>query len=109
MPATDGSLTEREKAKVRNWFANRAAKAACESCGGRKWTLSGHVVHVPVWTTEYRTEVSSYPAVVVVCQGCAHMRFYSALGVGLCQEDIQEPARRRSGDEDTATLALSGR
>lgn len=89
MPSEDGELSRDEKTAVVAKIAAKCHGQKCPACGSDRWYLADHVIHLQSLRVGRQLMGGpAYPAVVVICNRCGHMRLHSALILGINFPDI---------------------
>lgn len=84
MPDATGRLSAEEKSHVIKWLQQRGKHHECPVCTNNKWTVADHMIAGRIHAEDPRTIVrESYPQVALVCNNCAHVRYFMALPLGL--------------------------
>ena len=77
------SLTEQQMQKVRDYMAAKRLNTVCPSCGSRVWGID-HIVPLPILRPDgMMTDEYPVPALMLVCQNCAYLRFFAAKPIGI--------------------------
>jgi hypothetical protein len=70
------------------WLSARAPNRHCSLCGGGDFAIGPELMVAiplsrPPEADEQRGPSRTYPMVLVICKGCANMRFFSANTIGI--------------------------
>ena len=97
MPDDQGKLSEEESAAAREWIGERA-KLPCAVCGDTRWGVGEYVVTLSANAKNFLGTKRQYPALVVICVNCAHIRLHSALLAGIVKKDKDGPEKKEAND-----------
>ncbi|MFW5679095.1 MAG: hypothetical protein ACOC3D_02425 [Pseudomonadota bacterium] len=84
MPDTTGRLTAEDRQLILNWLKTKGRHHDCPVCGTNKWMIGDHLIAGRVHGLDPKTVArEQYPQVVLVCNNCAHTRYFMAVPLGL--------------------------
>lgn len=91
------TLTEEQKDAAIKWLTDKKSTAVCPMCQNPNWVIADSLTINPMFAQATGiTLAAGYPAVVVVCNNCAFLRFHSAVAMGIVPAP-QEAGRAPSG------------
>lgn len=93
--ATTVSYRKLDKAIIEDKLREFGATNKCPISGHNSWTIADEFVTVVPWSGKNRNFIfsSTFPAVMLACNGCGYMALFSALKLGLVEqyeEDLVE-------------------
>nr|WP_295889402.1 hypothetical protein [uncultured Devosia sp.] len=90
MPDQTGLLSEDDKQRVANWFADRTALIGkCPLCGTRQWTVLTHILQVPAGMAPLGG--GRFEFVGICCSNCGNTHFIGADDIGIVDRDSKNP------------------
>ena len=81
-------LNSSDQEKAKEWITSHSPQLQCD-CGSRNWTV-GPELAFPVMADSHTGRINyltGYPMVVVTCNDCGRMLFYSAMKLGVWSAD----------------------
>lgn len=98
MPDDQGKLSKEELAAAGKWIGERA-NLPCAVCRHTSWVVGEHVVSLIADAKNVLGTKQHYPALVVVCANCAHIRLHSAMRAGIVKinKDGSEEKEAKNG------------
>ncbi len=101
MPETEGTLSNEEKKKVRDWINEKwGMQKTCPSCGKNEWQLADHLVSPSVhYGGGVRIGGPSYPQAMLICMVCGFTFYFNAVVMGLIP-GLEEKETAESGGSD---------
>lgn len=102
MPGESGELTEAEQGKVNAWLDKHwpREKRACPISGPTNWVIHNTVLEFPVYSKAAIIGPTIYPIVLLYCQECGYTIHFSAVQIGLFEEEVK---KRDAGAKEAAT------
>ncbi len=84
MPDPSGRLSAAEKNRVAQWLQQRGRHHACPVCGHNKYMIADHLIAARIHAEDPRTIAhETYPQVALVCNHCAHVKYFMAVPMGI--------------------------
>ena len=85
MSDSTGKLSEAEREKAVSWFNTRwTMQNGCPVCTTKKWQMSDHLVHSPVFAGGAALFGGVvYPVLPLTCSNCGYTIYFNAVMMGL--------------------------
>ena len=77
-------LPKEKQDQAIKWLNDKWKNQICECCGGRDWTLNGHLT-TPINFQQgaFHFGGMAYPSLGVVCKNCGNTKHFNAVAMGL--------------------------
>ena len=78
MPEKLEKLSESDLEKIRDWVNRQGGGPFCPGCKKENYIIMDEIIRIPTIAGK-----NMYPTLLVVCQTCGYLRFYSAIATGI--------------------------
>lgn len=80
-------LSKDQKQRAKELIRSRATDMTCPTCGDVQWGLQERLHVMPAMDPNGSVDPSmGFPAVILTCKACYHVRVYNAIQMGLVDQ-----------------------
>lgn len=85
MELNSGQLSEADKQKIAQWLTAKGVRGECPNCGRTTGVIADHLLNFHPYTPQAALTIggATYPAAVLFCSNCGHLRLFSAVMIGV--------------------------